>query len=646
MHRYSILNKFHHHYPLPLPIKFIIQTNTSSFQQQRFLTNNNNNYQQSNQNPQPTVTRWDDSGLWESPSSSSSSSSSSTPGNGSSESAGFMAQDKGYGQYFRIPNPNKVMTKIICTLGPASTSDVIERLLTSGMSAARLNTAHGNYDVFDKLVDMVRTAAVKKGVICPIILDTKGPEIRVGKVLGGGLTLENFKPVELVYEPPATSTYESTPAKIGVSYEIGSSVTEGDVVLLDNGRIALSVRKVWSPQRITCRVISGGVLKSNKGVNLPGCEVHLPHVTEKDKSDIAYAVSRNIEYIAHSFTRSGEGIRQVRELPGVKEAGIHIIAKIESQQGLDNFSEILQEADGIMVARGDLGVEIPLERVCSTQKRIIRECNLKGKFVITATEMLESMIYNLRPTRAEASDVANACYDGTDCVMLSGETAVGDHPVESVQVMSRICKEAETDLAEHDSSSNFSSSAREIAAFNRFLNIQSTVRNQLLQQHPTSDLHVDGNQQQQQQITTSAADTLRESFSKAAVKTAKEVNASVILCLTKSGSTAKVLARYRPSQPVLALTTSPKVCAQISLYHSVRPVLVSNLNSRADYLPVALAKAKALGLVKKGSRVVLLYGLNDTQKTLETYIVQNEATELERIGMMRYRPGASLAGAP
>jgi len=263
-------------------------------------------------------------------------------------------------------------------------------------------------------------------------VDTKGPEIRIGKVKMGAIQLV---PGSSVTVGPDDPLIESTSARIGVNYRLmGSSVHEGDVVLLDDGKISLSVTRVLSTDSVECRVIAGGMLKSNKGVNLPGCVVHLPHVTAKDKADITFAVSRKVEFIAHSFTRSGEGIMEVKALPGVADAGIHVIAKIESQEGLDNFDSILRVADGVMVARGDLGVEIPLERVCSMQKRIIRRCNEAGKFVVTATEMLDSMQHNLRPTRAEASDVANAVFDGTDCVMLSGETAAGEFPVEAVQV--------------------------------------------------------------------------------------------------------------------------------------------------------------------------------------------------------------------
>ena len=622
---------------------------TSSNNSSSSSSSNNNNKEGGGGGSSTSNPRWDGSGRWErgaaaaadAPTATAPMAAVTTTATATAppvEATQFMMPEQ-YGEYFRVPNPALVLTKCVATLGPATASrEMIDRLLGAGMAAARLNVAHGTYQDFDRLVDDVRLAASRRGVICPIIIDVKGPEIRVGKVMGGAITLEQHRPVEIVYgAPPAPFTAESvpqecTPARIFINYaRIGDSVKEGDVVLLDNGRIALSVRKILSEKAITCRVISGGVLKSNKGVNLPGCVVHLPHVTEKDKRDIAYAVSRNIEYIAHSFTRSGEGIREVRNLPGVREAGTHIIAKVESQEGLDNFDAILDEADGIMVARGDLGVEIPLERVCSVQKRIIRECNARGKFVITATEMLESMIQNMRPTRAEASDVANACYDGTDCVMLSGETAVGAHPVESVQVMTRICKEAEQDAAEL-------SFAEAETTRRRLLGIQQqTNAAVMLGKGKSVVAPLWGGEG-----VGATTDQLREAFSQAAVDTAHAVNASVILCLTKSGSTARVLAKFRPRVPVLALAVSPKVCAQVSLYHSVKPVLVTSLNSRSEYLPVALSKARAFGLVKKGSRVVLLYGVDDTQKTLETYLVGDHDFTATLLNSLRYQPGSSL----
>ena len=540
---------------------------------------------------------------------------------------------------FRVPNPATVATKTICTLGPASTSkEMVDRLIRAGMSAIRLNSAHGSHEHFDKVIRIVREVALERGVICPIILDTKGPEIRIGKVIyDEGVDIRSGSMVDVVsnvgLEPREAVT---TSQRLVINYDkLGKSVKEGDVVLLDNGRIALSVVRVPSESSALCKVISGGLLKSNKGVNLPGCYVDLPHVTAKDEKDIAFAVSRQIEYIAHSFTRSREGIEQVRNLPGVRDSGLHIIAKIESQEGLDNFAEILDASDGIMVARGDLGVEIPLERVCSMQKRIIRDCNVRGKFVITATEMLESMISNPRPTRAEASDVANAVFDGTDCVMLSGETAVGQFPLESVQVMARICKEAELDVAEH----GFISAGELPYVFRDIL--QSTDAGfEEDRQASASKVQPLG---KIRPMILSIADEHREAFARAAVSTAKATAASMIIVFCKSPDNARFVAKHRPSVPILALSTSPKVCAQISLYRGVRALIVPTLDR--DSIPFALAAAAKSRVIRPGSRVLLLSSGGDDLNTIETLTVTDKLlTPKEETKIIDYTPGSSMAG--
>ena len=512
-----------------------------------------------------------------------------------------MHPDK-FGAYFRVPAPASVMTKTVCTIGPASSDEAtIARLLDAGMAAARLNTAHGDYASFDQRINTIRKVAAERGYICPIILDTKGPEIRVGKVKNGQIHLEAGGTVVIA---PVDPLVESTPERIGVNYRlIGTSVHAGDVVLLDDGKISLSVTRIEGPDTVECRVIVGGVLRSNKGVNLPGCTVHLPHVTAKDKADVAFAVSRNVEFIAHSFTRSADGILEVKALPGVASAGIHVIAKIESQEGLENFASIVKVADGVMVARGDLGVEIPLERVCSMQKRIIRQCNEAGKFVITATEMLDSMQHSLRPTRAEASDVANAVFDGTDCVMLSGETAAGEFPVEAVQVMARICKEAEHDVVE----------------FSVTKEMRDTLRK--LGQLKNESRALSGGGGGYAAVVKVAATEeekrhrLRQAFAHAAVQSAEEVDAQLIIVMTQTGASARAVANFRPGIPVLALCASSVVAAQVSLYRSVRPVIVPTL-AKEESLPLGLAHARRAGIVQSGSRVLLV-----SNSRVESFVV-------------------------
>ncbi|CAB9509063.1 Pyruvate kinase [Seminavis robusta] len=577
-------------------------------------------------------TRWTDSSRWES-------SEESFLGGGEQQ---FLLREK-YGTYFKVPNPASLMTKIICTIGPATKSpSMLGKMMDAGMSAARINMSHGNFAYLEECIDNVRKVAKSRNKLCPIILDTKGPEIRVKQLTlqkrsqdpddgessltttletlpllkmtlesGDGLILLTGRhsvhdhsdadiqdTQDFLQSPPPPSGNNNVVKTACVTYQyMATAVNVGDVVLLDDGRISLIVTKVPNDEEVHTQVIEGGDLKINKGVNLPGCQVDLPHLTEKDVEDILFGVSKKVEYIAHSFTRSATGVNQVRELPGVVEAGCHIIAKIESQEGLDNFESILKVSDGIMVARGDLGVEIPLERVCSVQKRLVASCNAVGKPVIVATELLDSMISSPRPTRAEASDVANAVFDGADCVMLSGETAVGSYPVESIQVMTRICKEAELDVA---------SSLRAMAA-----NPTTAVATN------NNNLMINGGSNNY----GGERGALRDAFCKSAIMAARETNAALILAITKTGMTANALAKFFSSVPVMVLSTSENVCAQVLLHRSVTPYIVQSLK-RESCIPRAIAKATELGLVGPGSRVLLLTGPDDMiANRLETFTV-------------------------
>eukprot|EP00512_Aurantiochytrium_limacinum_P001800 CAMPEP_0171493248 /NCGR_PEP_ID=MMETSP0958-20121227/4860_1 /TAXON_ID=87120 /ORGANISM="Aurantiochytrium limacinum, Strain ATCCMYA-1381" /LENGTH=588 /DNA_ID=CAMNT_0012026857 /DNA_START=44 /DNA_END=1810 /DNA_ORIENTATION=+ len=542
--------------------------------------------------------RWNESGRWEQDAENH---------HEISSGPGFLLQED-YGEYFKVPNPSKLMSKIICTVGPATCSkQKLGEMLDAGMSAMRLNASHGDYEFFKEAITNLRAAAELRRRICPIILDTKGPEVRVGKFaddatieLNNGDAFTFFKSVDRLGDETG----------VGTTYDrLAETVDVGDVILVDDGRLSFMTREIDAATGdVHTSVIMGGPIKSNKGVNVPGCPIDLPHLTEKDKRDIEFAVEHKIEYIAHSFTRAAAGIVQVREIPGVVENGMHVIAKIENQEALNNIRSIMNVSDGIMVARGDLGVEIPLERVCSVQKRLIRDCNLAGKFVITATEMLESMIHKPRPTRAEASDVANAVFDGTDCVMLSGETAVGAYPVATIQVMSRICKEAELDIEQH----------KRIVV----LEEDEEVRRKNNKGRSTSDLN--------------------EAFSMAAVATAKDIGANLIITVTKSGQTARTLSKHFPNVPILALSVSPKICAQVSLYRGVIPYLVHSLE-RASCVPRGIAKATELGLVSHGSRIVLVTGHNDTTANrLETFVVGASVPELSIIPGQSYVPGSSF----
>jgi len=314
---------------------------------------------------------------------------------------------------------------------------------------------------------------------------------------------------------------------------------------------------------VECTVLNSGELGETKGCNLPGSVVDLPAVTEKDKEDIAFGVIEGVDFIAASFIRTADNVHEIRNLPGVKEAGIQIISKIESQQGLDNFEEILIASDGIMVARGDLGVEIPIEKVATAQKMMIRKCNEAGKIVITATQMLDSMERRPRPTRAEATDVANAVYDGTDCVMLSGETASGQYPLEAVRTMANICRQAE----------------RDIDYRTLYWNLRSTVKPPI---------------------------SIVESIASSAVKTAWDIQAALIIALTKSGHTTRVLSKYRPHCPIICITDSDQVARQLKVsratFSYVLTLAGGNVFGQAVYW------AKRVGMAKSGDRVVIVSG--------------------------------------
>lgn len=334
-------------------------------------------------------------------------------------------------------------TKIVCTIGPSSESlENTKKLIMAGMNVARLNFSHGDFDEHGGRIIAIRQACEELNKTVAILLDTKGPEIRTGKL--------EVEPIELVQDEYITLTTEEilgTKERLSITYtDLPNDVEPGSTILIDDGLIGLTVVEVQGTE-IKCRIVNGGSIKSKKGVNVPGVAISLPGITEKDANDIVFGIEQGVDFIAASFVRKASDVLEIRELLEKHNAGhIQIISKIENQQGVDNLDEILEVSDGLMVARGDLGVEIPAEEVPLVQKRMIQKCNVAGKPVITATQMLDSMQRNPRPTRAEASDVANAIFDGTDAIMLSGETAAGKYPVESVLTMSRIAEKAESAL--------------------------------------------------------------------------------------------------------------------------------------------------------------------------------------------------------
>ncbi len=452
-------------------------------------------------------------------------------------------------------------TKIVCTLGPASSSvEVLKELINSGLDVARFNFSHGSHDEHAQRISNARAAARELGKEIGILLDTQGPEIRTGAMAQGEATLKEGDTFVL-----RTADGEGDAQSVSVSYAgLARDVYPGAVILIDDGLIGLKVERA-DQDRIFCTVTSGGVLGSRKGVNVPGISINLPAVTAKDIADIEFGIEQEVDFIAASFVRKAADVLEIRKLLEDRGAGdIQIIAKIESQEGVTNIDEILQVADGVMVARGDLGVEIPTEEVPLVQKMLITKCNNCGKPVITATQMLDSMIRNPRPTRAEASDVANAIFDGSDAIMLSGETANGKHPVDAVKTMARIAERSEQAL-------NFEEKMR-----NRSSCLQRTTPDAI--SHATSTI-------------------------------AWDLGAAAIITATKSGSTARMVSMYRPQAPIIAVTPERSALRKLKLVWGVNPVLIDETKGTDDLVAEAVAKALAAGQIKSGDLVVITAGV-------------------------------------
>ncbi|WP_058303376.1 pyruvate kinase [Gorillibacterium timonense] len=452
-------------------------------------------------------------------------------------------------------------TKIVCTIGPSSESEeMLSKLIGAGMNVMRLNFSHGDFEEHGNRIINLRNACKKLNKSVSILLDTKGPEIRTGKL--------KEEPIELVTDETLTLTTEEILGdknRISVTYtDLPKDVEVGSTILIDDGLIGLEVTGVQGTE-IICRIVNGGTIKSKKGVNVPNVKISLPGITEKDANDIIFGIEQGIDFIAASFVRKASDVLEIRELLEKHNAThIQIISKIESQEGVDNLDEIIEVSDGIMVARGDLGVEIPAEEVPHVQKEIIRKCNALGKPVITATQMLDSMQRNPRPTRAEANDVANAILDGTDAVMLSGESAAGKYPTESVATMARIAERAEQAL-EH----------REI-----FLKRAG-----------------------QQQTTVT------EAISQAVANSALDLNAKAIVTITETGYTARMVSKYRPAAPVIAYTTNDKIFRRLNLVWGVFPVLGELAGSTDEMVETALDAARKQGHVNLGDLVIVAAGV-------------------------------------
>jgi pyruvate kinase len=466
------------------------------------------------------------------------------------------------------------MTKVVCTIGPKSEKkEVLKELVLSGMNVMRLNFSHGDHEEHGARIKTIREISKETGKHVAILLDTKGPEIRTGSHAEGDVKYDLVEGQDFIVT--TDYSFKGTPEKISVSYPgMTKDLKPGDTILVDDGLIGLEVKEIKG-EEIFCKVKNSGALGQKKGVNLPGVSVSLPALAEKDKADLKFGCEVGVDYIAASFIRKASDVAEVRRV--LDENGgenIKIISKIENQEGIDNFDEILELSDGIMVARGDLGVEVPVEEVPFMQKMMIRKCNAVGKPVITATQMLDSMQKNPRPTRAEAGDVANAILDGTDAVMLSGESANGKYPVEAVRTMATIS--AKTD---------------EYGVPKIFY---------------THDV------------------TITEAISKGAVEAAENLGAKLIVCWTKTGRAAKMIRKYNPSMPIIALTDSDVTARQLALVRGVRAIVANDLDNPEHFFNKALEVAasnasttadEAYTGFKKGDLVVLVTGVSETGTT-------------------------------
>ena len=467
-------------------------------------------------------------------------------------------------------------TKIVCTLGPASrTEKVMTEMLRAGMNVARLNFSHGTHEYHKEMIETFRAARDKLGVPAAVMLDTKGPEVRLRTFQNGTATLREGATFTLT-----TEDVEGDDTRVSVSYaDLPSQLKPGDRVLIDDGRLELRVTDLTETD-VTCVVVIGGEVSNRKGVNIPGVHLDIPYLSEQDMADLRFGVEMDVDYIAASFVRTADDIIAMRNyLDYYGGHNIRILAKIENAEGIENFESILEAANGIMVARGDMGVEVDYERLPGLQKRFIRRCYQSGKVVITATQMLESMIHNTTPTRAEITDVANAVFDGTSAVMLSGETAMGDHPARVVKVMGRIAAQAEKDAFDIGA-------YRAIAGHERY--------------------------------TGDATDAICD----AACTTARDLNAAAILTVTRSGYTAQHLSKYRPSEPIVAATPDEKTYNQLALCWGVYPIHAIYQPDTNVLVTHAVDCAKRFGYVKAGDRVVVTAGGTGESGTTDVLKVQ------------------------
>lgn len=453
-------------------------------------------------------------------------------------------------------------TKIVCTIGPASRdADTMREMLEAGMNVARLNFSHGTHEEHRKTIETFRRVRDEQDRPAAILLDTKGPEIRLRDFENGSEILEEGDEFTLTSEEcPGTKKRVSTTYKA-----LPSQVSLGTSILIDDGRVRLRVAGTTEDE-VRCIVVNGGKVSNRKGVNIPNQSLDLEYISEADRQDILFGIEMDVDYVAASFVRSGADVKVLRSL--LNENGgdrIKIISKIENTEGIENFKEILALSDGIMIARGDMGVEVDFEKLPGIQKKFIKECCKAGKTVITATQMLESMTHSPAPTRAEITDVANAVFDGTSAVMLSGESAAGDYPVETVKAMAKIVSQAEED-------------AEEVNQY-KFLEVETNDRD------------------------------VSNAMGHAACTTAHDIKASAIVAITTSGYTAEMMAKYKPVEPIIAATPDSKTYHQQALTRGVYPVLTQRSSNWNDLMEKAIEGAERMKFVKKGDCIVLSAGM-------------------------------------
>ncbi|HLR59009.1 MAG TPA: pyruvate kinase [Pseudogracilibacillus sp.] len=481
-------------------------------------------------------------------------------------------------------------TKIVCTIGPASESpEMLKTLIQEGMDVARLNFSHGDYEEHTARIKDIRAAANEMDKTIGILLDLQGPEIRTTKFKDGVAELVRNEVVYITMKDIL-----GTSERFSVTYKgLINDVHVGTVISLDDGLIELSVLEIdYENEEIKTVITNGGIIKDKKGVNVPSARVNLPSITEKDVNDIKFGIEQEVDFVAASFVRSADDVFAIKRiLEENRGQNLQIISKIENQEGVDNFSKILDVSYGIMVARGDLGVEIPAEDVPLVQKKLIQECNNVGKPVITATQMLDSMQSDPRPTRAEASDVANAILDGTDAIMLSGETAAGDFPVESVQTMNRIALKTESNLD-----------------------------------------HAMILKKRSQKTSM----TITDAISQSVTHTASNLGVSAIITPTQSGHSARMVAKYRPKAPIIAVTFNEHVKRRLSLVWGIYSVRGENADTTDELLDIAVNKGLETKIIQRGCKVIITagvpVGVSGTTNLMKVHVIGNVIASGEGVG--------------